>query len=67
MSMEPLILRSARYLVAEAQARILRPGDTAVDCTLGNGHDALSLAKRLYESRGFSERHQQSAYGRKPA
>ena len=43
--MDPLILRSARYLAAEAQARILRPGDTAVDCTLGNGHDACALAQ----------------------
>ncbi len=48
--MEPLILRSARYLAAEAQVRILRPGDTAVDCTLGNGHDALSLAKLVGET-----------------
>ena len=48
--MEPLILRSARYLAAEAQARILAPGDTAVDCTLGNGHDALSLAQLVGET-----------------
>ena len=46
----PLVLRSARYLAAEAQARILSPGDTAVDCTLGNGHDALSLAKLVGET-----------------
>lgn len=48
--MEPLILRSARYLAAEAQARILQSGDTAIDCTLGNGHDAISLAQLIGET-----------------
>lgn len=48
--MDPLILRSARYLAAEAQGRILRLGDTAVDCTLGNGHDACALAQLVGET-----------------
>ncbi len=41
----PYELRSARFLAAEVQARVLRPGDTVVDATLGNGHDACRLAE----------------------
>ena len=37
-------LHSARQLAAEMQERIIRPGDTVVDATLGNGHDACRLA-----------------------
>ena len=37
-------LRSARFLASDIQERVLRPGDTAVDATLGNGHDACRLA-----------------------
>lgn len=28
-------------------ATLLRPGDTVIDCTAGNGHDAVHLAQRL--------------------
>ena len=38
-------LKSARQLAAEVQRQVLRPGDTAVDCTLGNGHDTCFLAE----------------------
>ena len=37
-------LRSARYLAADALERIIEPGDTVVDATLGNGHDTQFLA-----------------------
>ena len=32
-------LRSARYLAADALERVIQPGDTVIDATLGNGHD----------------------------
>ena len=38
-------LRSARYLAAEALRGVLRPGDAAVDATVGNGHDTCMLAE----------------------
>ncbi len=38
------ILRSARWLAARYMAQVLRPGDTAVDATMGNGHDTERLA-----------------------
>ncbi len=38
-------LRSARYLAAEALERGIGPGDTAVDATMGNGHDTLTLCR----------------------
>lgn len=37
-------LRSARYLASDVLRAIIQPGDTVVDATLGNGHDALMLA-----------------------
>ena len=43
--MEPYELKSARQLAAEVQRQVLRPGDTAVDCTVGNGHDTCFLAE----------------------
>ena len=43
--MDGFELRSARFLAAQAQEQALRPGDTAVDATLGNGHDACRLAE----------------------
>ena len=46
---EPYELHAARQLAAELHARVLRPGDTAVDCTLGNGHDACALAALVGE------------------
>gem|GEM_PF-31174 len=36
-------LRSARYLARDILQRTLREGDTAVDATMGNGHDTLFL------------------------
>lgn len=38
-------LRSARYLAADCLRQAVRPGDTVVDATLGNGHDTLMLAQ----------------------
>lgn len=38
-------LRSARYLAADCLRQVIRPGDTVVDATLGNGHDTLMLAE----------------------
>ena len=38
-------LRSARFLAAEIHREVLRPGDTVIDATLGNGHDACTLAE----------------------
>lgn len=43
-------LRSARYLAAEVLQRVIRPGDTVVDATLGNGHDTCMLAQVVGES-----------------
>ncbi len=36
-------LKSARFLAADILGRALKPGDTAVDATMGNGHDTLYL------------------------
>ena len=38
-------LKSARYLAAEILLEALREGDTAVDATLGNGHDTELLCR----------------------
>ena len=38
-------LRSARYLAADILRNALAPGDTAVDATMGNGHDTLFLCQ----------------------
>ena len=43
------VLRSARFLAQDALRAHLRPGDTAVDATLGNGHDACFLAELVGE------------------
>ena len=32
-------LKSARYLAKEVIGQAVLPGDTAVDATMGNGHD----------------------------
>ena len=42
-------LRSARYLAADALRQIIRPGDTVIDATLGNGHDTCMLAELVGE------------------
>lgn len=38
-------LRSARYLAADCLRQALRPGDTVIDATMGNGHDTAMLAE----------------------
>lgn len=43
------ILKSARYIASDALARAVRPGDTVIDATLGNGHDARFLAELVGE------------------
>ena len=43
-------LKSARYLAADVLARALRPGDRAVDATMGNGHDTAFLCELVGES-----------------
>jgi len=45
MTLKP-ILKFAHTLLEEA----LQPGDTAVDCTMGNGHDTLFLANLVGEA-----------------
>ena len=44
------VLRSARYIAADALRQVVQPGDTVVDATLGNGHDACMLAGLVGES-----------------
>ena len=41
---EAYVLRSARFLAADVWKRAVRPGDTVVDATMGNGHDTCLLA-----------------------
>ena len=43
------VLRSARYIAADALRQVVRPGDTVVDATLGNGHDTCMLAELVGE------------------
>ncbi len=45
MDEERYILRSARFLAADVMRRILRPGDVAVDATMGNGGDTQLLCE----------------------
>ena len=45
----PYELRSARYLAADILSRAVAPGDTAVDATMGNGHDTLFLCQLVGE------------------
>lgn len=40
-------LKSARYLAREVILRTVQPGDTAVDATMGNGHDTLTLCEAV--------------------
>lgn len=44
------ILRSARYIAADALRQVVRPGDRVVDATLGNGHDTRMLAELVGET-----------------
>lgn len=46
----PYELRSARYIAADALQRMIRPGDTVIDATLGNGHDTRMLAELVGEA-----------------
>lgn len=43
-------LRSARYLAAETLQQVIRPGDTVIDATIGNGHDTCMLAELVGET-----------------
>lgn len=43
------VLRSARYIAVDALRQVVRPGDTVVDATLGNGHDTCMLAELVGE------------------
>ena len=47
--MTEYVLRSARFLCAEALERILSPGDRVIDATMGNGHDTLRLCELVGE------------------
>lgn len=38
-------LRAARQLAADVHRLVIRPGDTVIDATLGNGHDTVALAE----------------------
>ena len=40
-------LKSARYLAREVLERAVRPGDTVIDATMGNGHDTLTLCEAV--------------------
>lgn len=42
-------LRSARFLADEAFERLVRPGDSVVDATLGTGQDCLKLCRLVGE------------------
>lgn len=40
-------LKSARYLADDLLSRIIQPGDTVIDATMGNGHDTLFLCEAV--------------------
>ncbi|MBO2516835.1 MAG: hypothetical protein CW338_06085 [Clostridiales bacterium] len=44
------VLRSARFLCAEALEKIISPGDRVIDATMGNGHDTLKLCELVGNS-----------------
>ena len=44
------VLRSARYIASDALRQVVRPGDTVIDATLGNGHDTRMLAELVGEA-----------------
>ncbi len=50
MEEERFVLRSARWLAADAIRRHLRPGDLAVDATMGNGRDTENLCRWVGKS-----------------
>ena len=43
-------LKSARYIAADILRQAVQPGDTAVDATMGNGHDTLYLCQLVGET-----------------
>ena len=43
-------LKSARFIAADCLRRFLLPGDTAIDATMGNGHDTLMLCELVGEN-----------------
>ena len=43
----PYELKSARFLARDALRQAVKPGDTVVDATMGNGHDTLFLAEQV--------------------
>lgn len=47
--MDEYALRSARFIAMEIASRVLRPGDRAVDATMGNGHDTAKLCELVGE------------------
>ena len=40
-------LKSARYLAEDVLRRVVRPGDSVIDATMGNGHDPLMLCEAV--------------------
>ena len=50
MSDERFILKNARHLAARYMEEILRPGDIAVDATMGNGKDSQFLCELVGET-----------------
>ena len=50
MSDERFILKNARHLAARYVEEILRPGDVAVDATMGNGKDTQFLCELVGET-----------------
>lgn len=40
-------LKSARYLARDVLTQAVKPGDTAIDATMGNGHDTLMLCEAV--------------------
>ena len=44
-------LKSARYLAQDILKQILQPGDTAIDATMGNGHDTAFLCETVGDCR----------------
>lgn len=48
-TINPSYLRSARHLASRAFQDVLRPGDRAVDATLGTGQDCVQLCRLVGE------------------
>ena len=44
------LLRSARFIAADILEKALKPGDTVIDATMGNGHDTLFLCQLVGEA-----------------